>query len=166
MIYQITNRLGTSLTIEDIGIRLEAGSSITLQERSYNSSRLIKTYIQNGWIAVSQFAEAKKPIPIWPFSASPPTVAPTTVTDSSALQSVLARLEHAISSLQSNLVVAPSASLSKSTSAAQASDEPMFIPSQILPVDADVQINVDTSETENANYDSGLQALKNARRRK
>jgi capsular polysaccharide biosynthesis protein len=182
MTYLVTNRLLTSLVIDDIGLRLEPSGSKLLSEQTYKTSRLLREYEQKKWVtvAVRSDAPAKAPVPIWPFSAvsaprvhePPPVVAPAEAT---VLQGLVVELKGIISSLQAPLAAAArtpvtitsptAAAVHPVASIAQPVDEPMFIPRQILPNTADVSINVAKSETEDAGFDAGLEALKKARKK-
>ena len=178
MMYLVTNRLSASLLIDDIGVRLEPGSSKELFEHTYNSSRKLKEYEHKKWVSVSvRAATPKKSIPVWPFSAvaspvSTPVSVPAVVTavqspDSSILQGLVARLENLIGNLQTRAVTVGSAPSAVTHSVIdQPSDEPMFIPEFIIPKSANVSINVDTSESDRHDYESGVEALKNARKKK
>lgn len=175
MKYLVTNRLATSLIIEDIGVRLNAsGGNKLLDEHTYSASRLIKEYEQKKWISVVTRSEpvAKPPIPIWPFSSSPvlPPAPPSPPADVVILHGLVAKLENIIHIMQS-----PARSAAPMHSSGlpiyspapqqQASDEPMFIPSIIVPGVVDMKINVATTETEKEDFDSGLAALKKARKK-
>jgi len=187
MMYLVTNRLATSLVIEDIGIRLEpaggTASSKLLTEQTYRVSHKLKEYEQRKWIAIAvrNSPPPKAPIPIWPFSASPaqPPSPPPISAESTALHTLVAKLEAIVQALQAPLVAASrtpaptpatvyqaAASLPRVTPSIQASDEPIFIPKQIMPTSADVSINVATSETDREDYDADLKALKSARKKR
>lgn len=185
MMYMVTNRLATSLIIEDIGIRLEpaggTASSKLLTEQTYHASRKLKEYEQKKWIAISVRTSPppKAAIPIWPFSVAPVHPQLPVPSESAALHALVTKLEGIVQSLQAPLMAvsrapAPSpatiyqaaTALPQSMPSSQASDEPMFIPKQIMPDAADVNINVATSETEREDYDAGLAALKNTRKKR
>ena len=172
MTYLITNRLGTSLLIADIGVRLEPGSSKELMEHTFKSSRQLREYEQKKWvgIAVRSAAPKKVPMPIWPFSSTPasvPTPTPSPSPDTTILHGLVAKLENLIVGLQARTsTTGPTAATELTViQQPQRSDEPMFIPSQIVPDTADVSINVATSETDRQGFDAGLEALKKARKR-
>lgn len=175
MMYLVTNRLSTSLIIEDIGVRLGAsGGSKLISDYTYNASRHIKEYEQKKWVSIATRPSpaVKAPIPIWPFSATPPPVqtAHAPSSEVTILHGLVAKLENIIHSLHS----APRAAVPVATSGLptyssvpqpQPSDEPMFIPSVIVPSVVDMKINVATTESENKDFDSGLEALKKARKK-
>jgi hypothetical protein len=182
MMYLVTNRLPSSLTIEDIGVRLDgaggASSSKLLPEQTFMSSRQVREYERKKWITIEQRAPApvppKPPIPVWPFSAAPshPTIPPPAPpVESAMLQSIMAKLDSMAAALQR----APTPQVIYQTAsalpgqAAQAvskpSDEPMFIPKQIVPESAEVKLNVQTSEADTEDFDAGLEALKKARKK-
>ena len=185
MMYLVTNRLPASLTIEDIGVRLDAAggssSSKLLPEQTFHSSRQIKEYERKKWVTIEvRPPVAKPPIAVWPFSAAPTpasVAAPVPVSppspESLILQGIMAKLDGMLAAMQKAptpaTIYQTAASLPAATSqhqaAPQPSVEPIFIPSQIIPKSADVSINVKTSESESEDFDSGLEALKKARRK-
>jgi hypothetical protein len=178
MMYLITNRLPSSLIIEDIGVRLAAAggtsSSKLLSEHTYNASHQIKEYERKKWVMIEiRQPVAKAPVPLWPFSAAPqaPVPPPPPPAESVMLNKVMDRLEGMIGSLQKASIPSPSAIYQSAAAIPapiahpQASADPMFIPKQIMPEVADVNINVKTSESETKDFDSGLEALKKARKK-
>ena len=171
------NRLPTSLIIDDIGVRLDPAGFKTLSAQTYASSKRIQEFEQKKWVNVSirHAPQVKLPVPVWPFSASPVTPSipppPPSTAEASVLQGLVAELKGIIGSLKApQTISAPvtsrtAAAPSEIVYAVQPSDEPMFIPKQILPNTADVNINVAKSETEREGFDDGLAALKKARKR-
>jgi len=176
-VYLVTNRLSASLLIHDIGVRLDAGGSKLLPEQTYNSSKTIQEYILKGWVIVSQRSTpVKPPVPVWPFSKAPtptpPPPPPSPPAMDPAVLQLVAELKGMISSLaplaaaaRTPIAAHPIAAAVPIMPVAQPSDEPMFIPKTILPTGADVSINVAKSETADHDFDSGLEALKKARKK-
>ena len=177
-VYLVTNRLSTSLLIHDIGVRLDAGGSKLLPEQTYNASKTIQEYILKGWVNVSQRqTPVKPPVPVWPFSKAPsppppPPMPPSPPAMDPAVLQLVAELKGMISTLAAASTRAPAPIIGQTAAAvpaampiAQPSDEPMFIPKTILPTGADVSINVAKSETTDQDFDSGLEALKKARKK-
>lgn len=185
IMYLVTNRLPASLTIEDIGVRLDAAggssSSKLLPQQTFDSSRQIREYERKKWVTIEvrpPVPIAKAPVAVWPFSAAPPS-APVTAPvltpspEAVMLQGIMAKLDGMLAAIQKGptpaVIYQTAAALPAPVAASQAvpqpSVEPMFIPSQIVPKSADVSINVKTSESESEDFDSGLEALKKARRK-
>jgi hypothetical protein len=181
MMYLVTNRLPSSLTIEDIGVRLDAAggasSSKLLPEQTFQSSRQIREYERKKWISIEQRVPIpvtpKSPIPVWPFSAAPshPTIPPPAPVESAMLQSILAKLDSMAAALQrapvSQVIYQAAASVPDRAiqTAGKPSDEPIFIPRQIIPDSAEVKLNVQTTEASTEDFDAGLEALKKARKK-
>jgi len=177
MSYVIRNLLHTSLTIEDAGVTLQARGTQVISDRLHESSRMIKEYSTKKWVHVS-FQQDPKPMPIWPFSKPKPISVPTPnpSTDEvtvlkGAVNQLEGRIAELIQAIRSSGPTSPVylASTPKTIAAPpvmETIDEPMFIPTKIVPDAADVRINVDQSESDNTNFDSNLDALKSMRRRK
>ena len=179
MSYLIVSRLAGSLTIEDIGISLHPGESKLISDQLYNSSKKIKEYEIKKWISTHaknsstnfspyQITAPIPPAPIPPAPIPVPSVltpavqVPEQISDNELrLQSLVSKLENLLSSFQPNKYE----SKTSQTPTPQTHDEPHFIPSKILPDMANVHINVSSAESDGKNFDTGLEALKKARKK-
>ena len=169
MSYLIVSRLAGSLTIEDIGISLHPGESKLISDQLYNSSKKIKEYEIKKWISThaknssTNFSpyQITAPIPV-PSVLTPAVQVPEQISDNELrLQSLVSKLENLLSSFQPNKYE----SKTSQTPTPQTHDEPHFIPSKILPDMANVHINVSSAESDGKNFDTGLEALKKARKK-
>jgi hypothetical protein len=186
MSYLIQNRLAGSLVIEDISITLNAGESKLISDQVYNSSKKIKIYEQKKWVtsqprsSTAHFTPYQitaspvtapppppsvvvppPPPPPPPVAPQPPVIqspSPTTPHSEIALQGLVSRLETLVNTLQTPRYHSPSP-------IQPISNDPLFIPSKIVPESADVHINVSSAESDGQNFDSGLQALKKTRKK-
>jgi len=187
--YLIVSRLAGSLTIEDIGISLHPGESKLISDQLYNSSKKIKEYEIKKWISTHaknsstnfspyQITAPIPPAPIPPAPIPPAPIPPAPIPVPSVLtpavqvpeqisdnelrlQSLVSKLENLLSSFQPNKYE----SKTSQTPTPQTHDEPHFIPSKILPDMANVHINVSSAESDGKNFDTGLEALKKARKK-
>jgi len=191
MNYQIQNLLHTSLIIEDIGVTLQAiggqDSIRIIPDRLYTSSRLLIEYQNKKWVRISVCNQEAPRMPIWPFSkppAAPPPIPPPPPPSSPvqvsspasdevrALRGSVDILTRKINELlqQGPIFQAPiqayRAPVQDIPDSLQTVDEPMFLPSSIVPKTADVRIQVTETESESKDFDSSLDALKQARKRK
>ncbi len=187
--YEVTNLLPTSLTIEDIGVNLQpaGGSSSTrvLSEHTYKSSTHIRSCEQRKWVkVVIRKSFDPKPIPVWPFSKAPAPAQsppPIVVSAPSHSETVLMGLIHKLEGLVNRaqtVAVAPAAApvssqapMVDSTPTLRVVEkvieapEPMFIPSRIVPQNAEVRIRVDESSKDDDEFASGADALRSLRKK-
>lgn len=182
-LYEVSNNLNTSLVIEDIGVFLQArggtDSSKVITANMHDMSSDLKRMVQLRWVTVSSRpAPVRRPVPVWPLSgfahrpASTPSPEPSSHTqvlqDLSSITSSVARLDEALSEvlrlLRSSREHLP-LNASSATSAISAPQDPIFLPSKIVP-DAEVRMTVSSSESELKSFDESKNALAKLRKRK
>lgn len=162
MIHKITNILNTSITIEDLGLRLSAGESRNITAEAYSKSEDIKKNarfirvdaIYAASLGTTGNSNSEKPIVTIPIQKNESI--PVVVNDTAHLEkklddiySMLSTLTNQKSqSIQSTQVVTGSFGTIK---------DPMFIPSSIVPVDVEVstkaseqQVDKDIDDSKNS----------------
>ena len=164
--HKITNCLATSLVIEDIGIRLEANESKQISSYAYLMSKKICEYEKKKWVHVhivtQPLSNTAKYAPIQQIVQQPvrvenhvPVRAEPQKIDLSALSTIVSKLETIVNSIQFQSV-----EIATGTTTQTKSNEPIFIPSKIMPDTAEVRIKVATTESESLDFDSSLKALR------
>jgi hypothetical protein len=88
---------------------------------------------------------------------------PTSIPEISILKGLVSKLETMINNFPIHTI---STAIIHKSDSIQPSDEPIFIPSKIVPDSSDIQMNINTTESNNQDFDSGLEALKNAKKKK
>jgi len=190
MLYEVSNHLGTSLVIEDIGVILQArggsDSSRVITSNMRDSSSDLKRMLQLRWVSVtSRPVPVKASIPVWPLSvrrvqadpglpapgpprAAPPDRAPSPPgPDVSVLAHSVAQMDGKMSEILSLLrgVQAAGGSLAATEAARAVRADPVFLPSKMVP-DAEVSMKVVSSESDSAGFDESKEALSKLRRKK
>lgn len=187
--YRITNLLSTSLTIEDLGITLQSrggqDGTCIISSDSYERSLNLKDLLNRKFISAqihliitSPSPQIQKPPPVFPI--------PPTLTDVTSLQDEIramnSRFDEVLSVLRTSQAQAQAHAESQSNipryvqipadmrghvhdQVSQSSD-PIFIPSSIVPKDANVHINSSEEKSSVAGFDDSLAALKAARKKK
>jgi len=189
--YRLINLLATSLRIEDLGVTLQArggtDSTCVVSADSYNRSSSLREHLRKRWVSVRPLNEGAQ-MPIWPLSKPPtpapaadpaPVPSPSFAADDSALRaevrSLSSRLDEVLGLLRAGAGAgagsAPSPSYAQTPSSqrrpdgSSVSSDPMFIPTRIVPSDADVHISVSEESSAGGNFDESLSALKRARKK-
>ena len=182
--YKITNRLATSLVIEDIGVRLETGGSKLISCQTYELSKLVKQYEEKKWIGVSVYSysypvnlmkfpvkqhishmvvESVKQSPKMSEELVKQESKPSSL-DVSKLDTGISKFDILVSKFEGLINSIPTQIMASSgvTSAddKKKTDEPIFISSKILPDKAEVRISTSVSETGSDDFESSLRALK------
>ena len=185
MLYEVSNQLGTSLVIEDIGVTLQArGGSDSLKVITSNmrdSSSDLRKMLQLRWVSVSaRPAAVTAAIPVWPLSLKRAVPEPVPVAHAPAAPAPAPRYEpprYDVSSLADSVAkmdgrMAEILSLLKAGRgpadgplSARAVPDPVFLPSKMVP-DAEVRMTVASSETDSAGFDDSKEALSKLRRKK
>lgn len=191
MLWRVTNLLSTSVSIEDLGITLQArggeDGSTSISDEAKNSSRSLALLQNAKWVSVVPHNSSPK-MPMWPISKPPPPPATPTVTaavppppavpviappvmpmDPMMLETIR-RLESTIAELASVIRSAPAAVATPPAGipavSIPRSEDPQFIPSNIVPTDVNVEIHARPEETSVPDFEQSASSLKNMRRRK
>jgi hypothetical protein len=185
--YKVTNLLSTSLKIEDLGIILQArggnDGSCVISSDSCDRSVSLRELRQKRWVSVHPL-HASIPSNIKPQTTAQPQEPQEPQIDISALQneirSMNSRFDEVLAALKSVSQQAPIAAAApviihvpvQMGSSGQShfhenpSSDPMFIPSSIVPKDANVHINTNEESSSVDGFDDSLAALKAARKKK
>ena len=167
--HKVTNCLATSLVIEDIGIRLEANESKQISSYAYLMSKKICEYEKKKWVHVhivtQPLSNTAKYAPIQQIVQQPvhvenhvPVRTEPQKIDLSALNTIVSKLETIVNSIQFQSVERATGTTTQTIQTK--SNEPIFIPSKIMPDTAEVRIKVATTESESLDFDSSLKALR------
>lgn len=192
MLWRVTNLLSTSVSIEDLGITLQArggeDSSATISDESRNASRSLKNLVGARWVQLSPYSSGSQKMPAWPFSkpASPtpepppePTPAirpPPVAAPDPVMLETMRKLEATLAELAAAMRHNPTMHIPASTTAlftpsvftpsSPAAPEPVFIPETIVPKDAKSEIHVKKDEVSSDSLESSASALKKLRKPK
>lgn len=185
--YRITNRMRAAVRLEDIGVHLQpAGgkdASCTVAEHIYLASSDVRRHA--GWLKVEYVPDAR-PVPA-PAAQAPPALlpppaapAPADTGDQHPLAADVKFLKGAVEEMNANLAALvrlmenrpsdhvyvasfPGAADRPFSPTAQ-SDVP-FIPSVIVPKDAETHISVQEKDSSDEGFDESAAALRNLRRK-
>lgn len=167
MKYKITNIVNADVVIEDLSIRLSGkGKSIVIDAITADKSRDL--IANRHLIRIDRVGEAVQ-VPIWPFSKDKVEPAPIkesvkniTKDDISEIKLLLASI---LSKMNDNrdiktIIIEKSGIIVDPT---MKSEEPLFIPSKIIPDQAEVSIKLKENEILGNDLSRGVQALKKLR---
>jgi hypothetical protein len=184
MLYEVTNNLNTSLTIEDINVTLQArggSDSSKIITQNLIESEDLRRLKNLRWITITP---RPSPIPVWPLSGlSPapvpsapvasnpaPAPAPPSIVASSRpevpdqISSVMSAVSEILELLKKGVSHSPSVPSSTQTFSSSSQD-PIFIPSKIIP-DAEMKITVASSESDSSSFEDSSEALRRMRKKK
>ena len=188
--YKLTNLLITSLNIEDLGIILQArggeDSIRTITSDSYERSSKLKEFIRNKWVSAHEVAVStprtrhKIQAPIKAPDLSPQLQSSDVVALQDELRAMNSRFDEILTALKSIPSAPPPVIVHVPVHTASSNNEyvnsknsdipslsdPIFIPSSIVPKDANVQINTNSESSSGHGFDDSLAALKAARKKK
>lgn len=190
MLWRVTNLLSTSVSIEDLGITLQArggeDGSTSITDEAKRSSRSLSLLQNAKWVSVVLHNSSPK-MPMWPISKPPPppavfpsvavapppalpVIAPPVMPVDPVMLETIRRLESTIAELASVIRSVPtSVAVSVPGNPIVASipnADPQFIPNNIVPTDVNVEINAKSKETEAPDFDQSASTLKGMRRRR
>jgi hypothetical protein len=170
MKYKITNIVNADVIIEDLSIRLPGkGSNVIIDANIANRSRDL--VVNRNLIRIDKIGE-KVPMPIWPFVKSKKLPDPTP--ESNATQKDLSDIKSMLADilLRMNSESASKTVIKKVIAVSQNQvpeilevQEPMFIPSKIMPDQAEVDIKLREREVSKTDLSEGIKALKKLRSR-
>lgn len=189
MLWRVTNLLSTSVSIEDLGITLQArggeDGSTSITDEAKKSSRSLALLQNAKWVSVTPH-NASPRMPMWPISKPPPppaasapivvppppaapVIAPPVMPVDPMMLETIRRLESTIAELAMAIRSAPAAVPNSSSEASvvpgSKPSDPQFIPSNIVPTDVNVEINAKPEATAAPDFDQSASALKNFRKR-
>jgi hypothetical protein len=175
---RITNLMETSIAIEDIGVHLPArGSNVLIDTKTAERSRDLKSYQK--WVRVEAVVSPR--LAIWPFTKpvvqpkSIPVALPVAVSSPVPVVSELQQVRETLSTLnslahklsefmqQTKLVQSPIAAVAASEIVVE--KDPIFIPSRVMPKNADVQIQTHEDEIDHASGEAASRMLKGMKRK-
>lgn len=210
MLYKITNLLSTSVTVEDLGIILQARSTCTVRADDWARSNDARDLEAKRWVrADKQFVEGRPPVPVVPVRSviapvrqipqDPPSQPPHSMSKidtppamgvpvsqesfdrfiknqeeimkmmtglAGAVPSGLDQINKSIKAMPAPAVVPyrPGSVQAHEYSPAARGADPMFIPSKIVPDDAQSAIKVTEGEVK-TDVGGNVDALKKMRKR-
>lgn len=187
--YTLTNLLITSLNIEDLGIILQArggkDSICVITSDSYERSSKLKEFIGNKWVSVQQThmsvprVRHRIHIPIKAPDPAPQLQSPSVAALQDELRVMNSRFDEILTALKSvpsaqppTVIHVPVHAISNNqhidskNSDKRGLIDPIFIPSSIVPKDANVQINTNSESSSGDGFDDSLAALKAAKKKK
>jgi hypothetical protein len=178
---KITNRIASSVVIEDLKVYLPGKGSWTIVLAA--SAEASKDLRENRHLVKLESIQTENPMPVWPFIKSPPpkrVPSPEPDPGPRELKELLQSVRGIQTALQELLLrpsPAPADVLAAHVQAIQQrggippglpggpdpSEDPLFIPSQIIPKDTDADIQAREGKVQKDNFDEGANALKRAR---
>jgi hypothetical protein len=154
-------------------MRLEANESKLVSSYTYVISKKICEYERKKWIqtyVVVPPSDGVKHTPVKQVTKQPVHIEKSVVVpiptpihvepqkiDLSALNIIVSKLENIVNTIQFQNVDRATTTV---TNAQVKPNEPIFIPSKIMPDSADVRIKVATTESESTDFDSSLKILR------
>lgn len=169
MRYELINLQRHSIVIEDLGIRFDGvGSRVVLDENQFMMSQNLKSILN--FFKVNRLPEEKAS---WPFiPEAPPPKSPIDISNVNevALTKILSKMDEMIKSINNlqlkvnttQYVPAPSQHTAFNESSI---NEPVFIPSKIIPDQVETSLQVRESDTEKHDMEEASNALRNLRRK-
>ena len=179
--YKITNLISSGVVLEDLKVHLPGkGSWIIVHAASADASEDLR---KNRHLVKLEAIYIRKPMPVWPFIKSVPTkntlpLGP--IHDSQELGKLLSSvrgIEAALRELLLRPSPAPADVLAAHVHAirqrggipsglpggSDPADDPIFIPSQIVPTDLDADIRSHEGEVKKDDFDEAADALRRVR---
>jgi len=178
--YKVMNLLPTSLRIDDLGVILQARGGndglCIINSDSHDRSVSLKELVRRKWVSVSPHTHTQPNIQKQQITA--PQVSPV---DVSMLQNEIRAMNSRFDEVLAALKTVPSSTHTVMNIPAPSgysmheqyrdgpishSDDPIFIPSSIVPKEASVHISANEESSSVEGFDDSLAALRVARKKK